>query len=108
MRLAQALLQLIVAISHEPIQSSALRTLCRPPRGNRHDISDASARVATPDCDTSGDFGRPPQRLYFAKAILLDHGPGRRLQSFETARCRLLYARASPGRRDWWNALRDG
>src|SRR5438105_14148100 len=60
------------------------------------------------DRDSAGDSGRSPQCFHFAETVLLDHGPGRRLQSFETAWRRLLRARTSSARRDWWNGLRDG
>src|SRR5438874_12722186 len=58
--------------------------------------------------DSLGDSARSPQCFHFAETVLLDHGPGGRLQSFETARRRLLHARTNSGRRDWWNGLRDG
>ena len=57
--------------------------------------------------DSLGDSGRSPQCFHFAETVLLDHGPSRRLQPFETARRRLLHARTNSGRRDWWHGLRD-
>src|SRR5438874_5564220 len=90
----------------EPIQSSALRSLRRPRRWNRHDPGDAFARVAISDRDAAGDSGRPPQCVHFAEAILLDYGPCRWLQPFETAWRRLLHLRANSGRCDWRNSLR--
>jgi len=56
--------------------------------------------------DAAGDSGRPPQCIHFAEAILLDYGPCRWLQPFETAWRRLLHPRTNSGRRDWRNSLR--
>src|SRR4029077_10642382 len=90
----------------EPIQSSALRSLRRPRRWNRHDPGDAFARVAISDRDAAADSGRPPQCVHLAEAILLDYGPRWWLQPFETAWRRLLHPRTNSGRRDWRNGLR--
>src|SRR4029077_311846 len=90
----------------EPIKSSALRLLRRSYCRNRHDIGDAFARMAISDRDAAGDSGRPPQCVHFAEAVLLDYGPGWRLQPFETAWRRLLHPRTNFGGRDRRNGLR--
>src|SRR5438477_1732588 len=106
MRLARALLQLIVATNDEPIQSSALRYLGGARCRNCDDLVHASAGMDISSRDTAGDSGRSPQCLHLAETILLDHGPRRRLQSFETARRGLLPTRTNSGRRAWRNRLR--